>query len=85
MWLLVAPRRVLAGTFCHLTPGEEGTVLGFTLERLPGAMKYASSEFLILKKKHKWLKQASCNFLAEILDRSSLSLFTPVLKEQHQT
>ena len=40
---------------------------------------------MILKKKHKWLKQASCNFLAEILDRSSLSLFTPVLKEQHQT
>ena len=47
----MAPRRVLAGTLCHPTPGEEGTVLGFTLERLPGAMKNASSEFLIKKKK----------------------------------
>lgn len=47
----MAPHRVLAGTLCHPTPGEEGTVLGFTLERLPGAMKNASSEFLIKKKK----------------------------------
>ena len=58
-------------------------MLGFTLERLPGAMKNASSEFLIKKKKkHKWLKQASCNFLAEILDHSILSLFTPALSER---
>lgn len=62
---------------------KEGTKLDFICA---GKASRGNEKCLIrvsdFKKKHKWLKQASCNFLAETLDHSILSLFTPALSER---